>query len=96
MTSTANQTAAQNRLTIVINVRFYNNLEEDKSFEKRFTHFYDYPANDILSGSNLDSAFEEIFEMSHTRHFQRIRSKLVIHEERTTHRTTCRTRNQYF
>ena len=62
MTSTANQTAAQNRLTIVINVRFYNNLEEDKSFEKRFTHFYDYPANDILSGSNLDSAFEEIFE----------------------------------
>jgi hypothetical protein len=62
MTSTANQTAAQNRLTIVINVRFYNNLEENKSFEKKFTHFYDYPANDILSGSSLDSAFEEIFD----------------------------------
>ncbi|MFC2110506.1 LptE family protein [Bacteroidota bacterium] len=62
MTATADQTAAENRLTIVVNVRFYNSLDEKKNFEKKFTHFFDYPANDILSGSSLDAALEEIFE----------------------------------
>lgn len=62
MTATANQTAAQNRLTLVINVRFYNNLDEEKNFEKKFTHFYDFDANAQLTGGLLESALEEIFE----------------------------------
>lgn len=62
MTATSEQTAAQSRLTIVINVRFYNKLDPKKDFEKKFTHFSDFGANDQLSGSILDTALEEIFE----------------------------------
>ena len=62
MTATADQTASQNRLTIVFNVRFYNRTDESKNFEKKFTHFYDYDADEILEGTNLETAYEEIFE----------------------------------
>jgi hypothetical protein len=62
MTATAEQTAAQNRLTITVNVRFFNNKLEDDNFEKSFSHYYDYPADAILSGSLLDDAFKEILE----------------------------------
>jgi len=62
MTATSDQTAAQSRLTIVINVRFYNKLDEKKDFEQKFTHFSDFGANEQLSGSVLDTALEEIFE----------------------------------
>jgi hypothetical protein len=62
MTATADQAAAQSRLTIVINVRFYNKLDEKKDFEQKFTHFYDFGANDQLAGSILEAALDEIFE----------------------------------
>lgn len=64
MAATADQTAAQNRLTIEINVRYYNKLDETKNLEKRFSHFYDYDGNtDLLSDqATLDAAFEEIFD----------------------------------
>ncbi|UMB60321.1 LPS assembly lipoprotein LptE [Lutibacter sp. A80] len=62
MTATAEQTAAQNRLTITVNVRFYNNKNEDDNFEKTFSHYYDYDANTQLIGSALDDAFDEIIE----------------------------------
>ena len=62
MTATAEQTAAQNRLYIAINVRFTNRKNPDDDFEKRFSHFYDYPANDQLIGPRLTSALEEIYE----------------------------------
>lgn len=64
MTATADQTAAQNRLTIEINIRYYNNLDETKNIEKRFSHFYDYDGDvDLLSDqATLDTAFEEIFD----------------------------------
>lgn len=62
MTATAQQTAAQNRLTITINVRFYNAKNEDDNFEKSFSHYYNYGANEQLSGSVLEDAFEEILE----------------------------------
>ena len=62
MTATAQQTAAQNRLTITVNVRFYNNKNEDDNFEKNFSHYYDYDANAQLIGSALDDAFDEIIE----------------------------------
>ena len=62
MTATAQNTAAQNRLTIGVNVRYFNTLDEEKDFEKRFSFFYDYPANSQLTGSTKDTAFEVIFE----------------------------------
>ncbi|GIR81699.1 MAG: hypothetical protein CM15mP83_4250 [Flavobacteriaceae bacterium] len=42
-TATAEQTAAQNRLTVTINVRYINTNNEEDNFEKRFSHFYDFP-----------------------------------------------------
>src|SRR5690554_6994706 len=48
MTATADQTAAQNRLYISIMVRFTNKRNPDDDFEKSFSHFYDYPANEQL------------------------------------------------
>ncbi len=62
MTATAQQTAAQNRLTITINVRFFNNKLEEDDFEQSFSHYFDFPANDQLIGSQLDDAFDEILE----------------------------------
>lgn len=62
MTATADQTAAQSRLTIVINVRFYNKLDEKKDFEKSFTHFSDFDGSAQLTGSVLEGALDEIFE----------------------------------
>ncbi len=60
-TSTANNSAAQNRLTMEVNVRYINNKNEDDSFEQRFSFFYDFDANqqlyDVKSAAN-----KEIFE----------------------------------
>ena len=56
MTATADQTAAQNRLTIAINVRFFNKTKEEDDFEKQFSFYYDYPASQQLVGSSLDTA----------------------------------------
>ncbi|NNE30896.1 MAG: LptE family protein [Winogradskyella sp.] len=62
MTATAQNTAAENRLTIGVNVRYYNTLDEDKNFEQNFSFFYDYPASAQLVGGTKDEAFEVIFE----------------------------------
>ena len=61
MSATSQQTAAQNRLSIGVNVRFFNNTKEDVDFEQRFSFFYDYPANSQLS-SVKDEAHQVIFE----------------------------------
>lgn len=61
MTATASQTAAQNRLTMAVNVRFINKTKEDADFEKRFSFFYDYPAASQLDAVK-SQAHEEIFE----------------------------------
>lgn len=61
MTATSNQTAAQNRLTIAVNVRFSNKNKEDDNFEKRFSFFHDYDANEQMTGSRLTTALDEIF-----------------------------------
>ncbi len=61
MTATAQQTAAQNRLTIGVRVRFTNNTKEDADFERSFSFYYDFPANSQLN-SVKSSAHEEIFE----------------------------------
>ena len=62
MTATAQQTAAQNRLTIVVNVRFFNKLKEDDNFEQSFSFYYDFDANTQLTGTIVDDAFKVIFE----------------------------------
>lgn len=61
MTATAEQRAAQNRLTVGVNVRFFNNTKEDVDFERRFSFFYDYDANSQLSAVK-DEAHQVIFE----------------------------------
>ncbi|RSC95853.1 LptE family protein [Tenacibaculum singaporense] len=62
MSATAQQTAAQNRLTITVNVNFVNALEEKDNFEKRFSFYYDYGANQQLTGGVLETALDEIIE----------------------------------
>ena len=62
MAATAQQTAAQNRLTITVNVRFYNRLKEEDDFEKQFSFYSDFDANAQLAGGVLDAALEEILE----------------------------------
>jgi hypothetical protein len=61
MTATSNLQASQNRLTVGINVRFTNLKKEDDNFERRFTFYYDYPAE--LQLLNVKSeAHDIIFE----------------------------------
>lgn len=62
MTATANQRAAQNRLTITVMVRFTNNNKEDDNFEKPFSFFYDYDGNDLPTRQQLTEALDIIFE----------------------------------
>ena len=61
MTATAEQRAAQNRLTMSVNVRFFNRTKEDADFERRFSFFYDYDANSQLA-SVRSEAHAAIFE----------------------------------
>ena len=61
-TATANNTAAQNRLTVAVNVRFFDVKDSEADFEKRFSFYYDYPGNAQLIGTQKDTALEEIFE----------------------------------
>jgi len=62
MTPTADQRASQNRVTITINVRFTNKLKEEDDFQKSFSFYYDYAADQQLVGSTFQAAKTEIFE----------------------------------
>ncbi len=62
MTATADQTAAQSRLTITVRVRCTNIYEEEKDYEQTFSFFYDYDANAQLAGSVLDEALDVILD----------------------------------
>lgn len=62
MTATSQQTAAQNRLTVTVNIRYFNKYEEENDFERSFSFYHDYDANSQLTGSVLDEAFEVILE----------------------------------
>ena len=61
-TAQANSTAAQNRLTIGVNVRFYDKNEPEEEFEQRFSFFFDYEGSEQLIGAQKDTAIEEVFE----------------------------------
>lgn len=65
---TAGQTAALNRLTITVNVRFVNQFDETKNFETRFSHYEDYPSDqdlnavqESLTGTIVEALVEDIF-----------------------------------
>ena len=62
MTATADQTAAQNRLTISVNVRFTNRNNEEDDFEKRFSFYNDFDGNAQLTGAQLTNSLDVIFE----------------------------------
>ncbi len=61
-TATSQNTAAQNRLTIGVKVRFFNKKKEEDDLEQSFSFFYDYPGSSQLVGSQKATAHEEIFE----------------------------------
>lgn len=61
MTATANQTASQNRLTISVNVRYFNIKKEEDDFEKKFSFYYDFPAATQVATIKSE-AHEVIFE----------------------------------
>jgi hypothetical protein len=44
-----NETAALNRLTVTISVRFFDTIDPTKNFETNFSRFSDYPSSSNLS-----------------------------------------------
>lgn len=62
MSATADQRAAQNRLTIAVMVRFTNKNKEEDDFQKTFSFFYDYEGTTQLVGAKLTEALDVIFE----------------------------------
>jgi len=60
-----NQTAALNRLTITVNVRFRNRFEEKANFESSFSRYRDYPSSKSLSSAEtelLPGMIEELIQ----------------------------------
>ncbi|TYA74884.1 LptE family protein [Seonamhaeicola marinus] len=60
--STANNTAAQNRLTITVKVSFINTKNEEDNLDQSFSFFYDFPASQQLTGGTKTTAHEEILD----------------------------------
>lgn len=55
------QTASQNRLTIAINIKFENRIDETANFSETFTRFADFPATQTLQAAEA-GLVEEIGE----------------------------------
>ena len=65
---TAGQTAAMNRLTITVKVRFSNRIDDTKDFEQSFSRYEDYPSDqdlnsvqEALTATIVDQLVEDIF-----------------------------------
>ena len=65
---TSGQTAAMNRLTITVKVRFSNRFDETKDFEQSFSHYEDYPSDQDLNAVQgsltpviIEALVEDIF-----------------------------------
>ncbi len=69
MSATAQQTAAQNRLTVTVNVRFYNALDEEKDFEKSFSFYSDFEFSQQLVGGVLEGCIGRNFRTHSSRYF---------------------------
>lgn len=61
MAATAEITAAQNRLEMSVDFRFFNIKKEDDDFEKKYSFFYDFPA-ELQVYDVIDTAHKEIFD----------------------------------
>ena len=61
MTATSDLNAAQNRLSISVNVSYTNFIREEDNFQRRFSFFFDFPAEQQLI-SVKSEAHEVIFE----------------------------------
>ena len=61
ITATAQNTAAQNRLTIPVQVRFYNKLDDTKDLQQRFSFYFDFDGDANLTGSRRDDVIDEIY-----------------------------------
>lgn len=61
-TATSDNRAAQNRLTISVQVRFYDKNDPEGEVDQRFSFFYDYAGQQQLVGSQKETAHAEIFE----------------------------------
>ena len=61
MAATAEITAAQNRLEMSVDFRFFNIKKDDDDFEKKYSFFYDFPA-ELQVYDVIDSAHKEIFD----------------------------------
>jgi len=62
ITATAQNTAAQNRLTISVSLQFYNTKNEEDDLKQTFSFYYDYAGSEQLTGGQKDTAVEEVFE----------------------------------
>lgn len=60
--ATADITAAQNRLTIGVRVRYYEKDNPDNDLNQQFSFFYDYPGTAQLVGAQKETAITEILE----------------------------------
>lgn len=61
--ATASDVAAQNRLTIGVEVEFFNKVEEKKDFKQTFSFYADFPQNQTLSqveNQLIETIFEQI------------------------------------
>ena len=65
---TSGQTAAMNRLTVTVNVRFSNRIDDTKDFEQSFSRYEDYPSDqdlnsvqEALTATIVDQLVEDIF-----------------------------------
>lgn len=58
----ANETAAQTRLTISVEVVYVNTLDDSKNFKSTFSRFQDYPSTQNLSEVQ-DMLIDQINEM---------------------------------
>ena len=59
----ANEVAGKNRLTVAVRVRYQNNKDETKSFDKSFSAYEDFDANQTLQQAEsalLDSILEQL------------------------------------
>lgn len=61
ITATSQNTAAQNRLTITVAVRFYNTLNDEEDLDQRFTFYFDYDGAAQPTGAALETIIEEIY-----------------------------------
>ncbi|MDD5694861.1 MAG: LptE family protein [Bacteroidales bacterium] len=69
----ANEVAALNRLTITVNVRFVNQLDEKMNFETSFSRYQDYD-----SSSSLSDVEDELIDQINQQLVQDIFDKAVV------------------